>query len=230
MKTTIVNNFLSNDEIKVIERLFRENDDLIIHKEKEGIRLGNNNLHPNTTHRMKSTYWYPGPSIYGEIRGILDPKIKNIFGNDIECPDWHILNSYRPYPIHSDSLDDENIENTSVPAGTDYAWTLLIPLNNYDSNTIVFNEESYNTKNTRTWIERNNKLPQYAIDDDTYNKYFTHDQKDIVDHFSIDTIFPWEKGNLLAMSRHRFHCSDDFYAHGLVEKRALVCWTHRTIK
>jgi hypothetical protein len=228
MKTTIIENFLTEEELNEIERLFRSKDDLRIEKEKMGIKMSDTHLHSGVSD-MRSIYWYPGMSTLASIHDIVNKKIKASFGNDIQCNDWHILNAYRPYDLHSDSLDDEQ-PGTSIPDNTEYAWTFLIPLNDYDTNTIVLNEESYDTKIFRKWIERTNAPIKDAIDDETYEKYFSHQNREDVRYVSIDTIFPWKKGTLLAMNRHRLHCSDNFYKKGVFEKRALVSWSIKVPK
>jgi SAM-dependent methyltransferase len=42
---------------------------------------------------------------------------------------------------------------------------------------------------------------------------------------SIDTEFKWEKGELLAASRHALHASDNYLNNRVLEKRALVGWS-----
>lgn len=223
MQTTIIENFLTEEEINEIERLFRLNDDLYIEKEKMGIKMSDTHLHSEVS-EMRSIYWYPGQSTIATIHSLVNKKIKDAFGNNIQCNDWHILNAYRPYDIHSDSLDDD-VPATFIPDNTKYAWTFLIPLGNYNTNTIVLNEESYDTKNFRRWIKRTNAPIKDVIDDETYEKYFTHQNREDIRYVSIDTIFPWKKGTLLAMNRHRLHLSDNFYKKGVFEKRALISWS-----
>jgi hypothetical protein len=225
MKTTIIENFLTEKELNEIERLFRSSDDLYIEKEKMGVRMSDTHLHSEVSD-MRAIYWYPRNSTMLAIHDIINKKIKSTFGNDIGCHDWHILNAYRPYDLHSDSLDDD-VPLTYIPENTEYAWTFLIPLGDYNTNTIVLNEESHDTKNFRKWVERTNPPIIDAIDDETYEKYFTHQNREDVRYVSIDTIFPWKKGTLLAMDRHRLHCSDNFYRKGIIEKRALVSWSIR---
>jgi hypothetical protein len=228
MKTTITENFLTDDQLNNIETLFRQYDDLYIEKEKLNIRMSDTHLHADTR-EMRAIYWYPGDSVRQQIQDILNPKIAEIFGKDIICTDWHILNAYKPYNVHSDSLDDD-VPATFLDDTRDYAWTFLIPLGNYNTNTIVFNEHSYNTKTFTKWVERTHPTVKQSIDQITYDKYLTHQNKEDINYLSIDTIFPWKKGNLLAMNRHSLHASDNFCKKGVFEKRALIAWSTRKIK
>ena len=215
MKTTIIENFLSNDEIFAIEKTFRARHDTIMWKEPTE--------HENISHAL---YWYPGPSYQQELCEMMNTKIQSYFSNNL-CDNWHILHAYKPYGIHTDSLDEDGTSYThSLPDNTVFGWTFLIPLEDFDTNTIVFNEGSDKMKVSTNWIARENRSPQGLISNETYEKYLTHQGKsELVDYFSIDTIFPWKKGNLLAMPRTSFHCSDNFTIKNMFEKRALIGWS-----
>jgi len=214
MKTTVIENFLTEDEIFEIERTFRLRYDTVLWKESTEV--------DNVAH---SLYWYPGASYKEELSNYLNNKIETYFSSNV-CDNWHILNAYTPYGIHTDSLDDEVEADThSLPEDYKFGWTFLIPLNDYDTNTIVFNERSDKMKVSSKWISREQRNPQYLITDSEHEKYLTHQSKELVNYFSIDTIFPWKKGNLLAMPRSSFHCSDNFLNKKIIEKRAIIGWS-----
>lgn len=214
MKTTVIENFLSEDEIFEIEKTMRLNYDTMIWKEPTE--------HETIAHAL---YWYPGPSYQENLCSFLNNKIQTYLKDNI-CDNWHILNAYKPYGIHTDSLDENGNSYThSLPEDYKFGWTLLIPLSDYNTHTIVFNEGSEIMKVSTNWIERENRLPQGLISDQVHERYLTHQGKDLVDHFSIETIFPWKKGSLLIMPRKSFHCSDNFTKKRIFEKRALIGWT-----
>lgn len=223
-KVEIIPNFFSEDELKNIEKMFRAGSDLKIQIENYGITMSGNV--GNGTQEVRAHYWYPGKSYFDKINQFINKKIKNLHGEAIECENWHILNAFMPYTIHSDSFDELNSSATELPDNYTYAWTYLIPLNDYDTNTIVFNETSNFSKDPKVWIDRLNKQPINSITNEEYEKYLSHEVKEYVSYYSIDKIFPWRKGDLLAMSRHAFHASDNFVAKGLVEKRALIGWSY----
>jgi hypothetical protein len=214
MKTTVIENFLSDDEIFEIEKTFRMRYDTMMHKEPTE--------HKNISHALR---WFPGPSYQTELCVVMNNKIQEYFSNNT-CDNWHILNAYKPYGIHTDSLD-ENIDayTHSLPAGHIFGCTFLIPLADYNTHTIVFNERSDKMKVSTNWIARENRSPQGLISNEIYEKYLTNQSKELVDYFSIDTIFPWKKGSLLAMPRTSFHCSDNFTIKNMFEKRALIGWS-----
>jgi protein-L-isoaspartate O-methyltransferase len=222
LQTQVIKKFLSDKEIFEIEKIFRQSADTVIHIEKMGVELGNEK--GMTHHEARSHYWYPGPSSYDKISKILSDKLSNHFSRQILCNDWHILNSFQPYDVHADGFDLNN-PKTHLAEGWEYAYTFLIPLDNYNASTIIFDQESYTYKGSGNWIENDKPEILDVIDDETYNKYFTHVNKDVIRHLSIDTIYDWEKGDLLVASRHSLHASDNYLDNSILEKRALISWS-----
>ena len=153
--------------------------------------------------------------IYKPVYDILEPKFREHFG-DIYIGEIHVFDSYDPYMIHTD-IESGIVEN--------HAWTFIIPLDNYDSHTIVFKEGSMK-KDMRDYMATHEPYPENTIDEATYKKYFTHCSPEYFKYLTIDEIFKWEKGALFAASRYRHHTSDNFIANGLKEKRAIVAWTN----
>ena len=224
--TCVKHNFLTDDEITEIESIFKD-DDVDFQPERYGVYMSNNTGDTYSDRPLRSNYYYPGHSRKERLYEIIQSKIQKEFGSHIGCANWHILNAFIPYGIHSDSFDDQDSDATKLDADLDYAWTFLIPLENYNSNTIVFAEESTYTKSPARWIKENNIQPNNSISEDFYQKYLSHEhcEKSVLDSLTVDTVFPWTKGSLLAMGRHRFHSSDNFPANGIKEKRALIGWS-----
>jgi 2-polyprenyl-3-methyl-5-hydroxy-6-metoxy-1,4-benzoquinol methylase len=222
LKTQVIPNFFNNSELFEIEKIFRTHSDTIIQIEKMGVELGNEQgmTHPEA----RAHYWFPGPSSQHKIGKILSDKLSHYFSREIMCTDWHILNSFQPYDIHADGYDLNNL-GTHLPEGWEYAYTFLIPLDTYDTKTIIFEQESYTFKGGRNWLKHDKPELLDVIDDDTHKKYFSHCDREIVRHLSIDTEFKWEKGELLAASRHALHASDNYLNNRILEKRALVGWS-----
>ena len=222
-KAQVIENFLTDDDIWDIESRFRHFSDIDIQVEHMGVPM-----HDEQGKKLiecRSHYWYPGEGIRDWLNDFCDNEVQTKYGDAVTSKNWHILNAFKPYGIHSDSYDEDNAEHTSTREGYDYAWTFLVPLADYDAHTFVFNETSTFTKNPNKWIEKTNAPVLDSIDYETYKKYFSHEDWEVVKHFSIDTKFTWKKGSLLAMARHAFHCSCNFVADGLFEKRALIGWS-----
>lgn len=222
LQTQVIPNFFNNSELFEIEKIFRQNSDTEIRIEKMGVELGNEQ--GKTHSEARAHYWYPGPSSQAKIIKILSDKLSQHFSREIVCMDWHILNSFQPYDIHADGYDLNNVA-THLPESWEYAYTFLIPLDTYDTSTIIFEQESYTYKGGQHWFSHDKPEILDSIDDATYEKYFTHCDREIVKHLSIETIYNWEKGGLLAVSRHALHASDNYLDNYILEKRALVGWS-----
>lgn len=224
--TIIISNFLDSEEIEFVESIFKDPDiNLVV--DRFGIQMSQNDNDP-TESVLRSNYYYPGQTRKKIIDNFINNKINNFLKTNIKCENWHILQSFMPYTVHSDSYDKEDHEATKIGPHEDYAFTFLIPLDDYNAHTIVFNEESTDTKDPDKWIKKNNSKQKNKITEVQYSKYFTHhvdNQRFIFDYLSIESIFTWRKGDLLAMSRHSFHCSDDYPSNGLKEKRAFIGWS-----
>ena len=132
-------NFLSDQELDTIERIVEQN-----RTEK--------NTYYDTTHSSGHNavtcgffMWMPQ---YREIRDILAPRLRKHFGETLQLPTAHILNAYVPYGIHTDVMS-----GGFDPLGPDdAAWTFIIPLDTYDSSTIVFEQQHNTIKTIDKWI------------------------------------------------------------------------------
>jgi hypothetical protein len=223
INTKTVENFLSEAEIAEIEDMNNKGMSTLVidnYNPSESASIGLDRI---------ANYW--NFSIYEEsnrrLKEIILPKLQYHFHNDVYIDNCHILESFYPYKIHTDATDIQDNDYTIKPqGGMTAAWTFIIPLDNYNSNTIIFNQEALEIKDAPTWIKNTQPPVLNSIDEETYNRYL----KNVVtphelQYLSIDEIFPWKKGNLSATSRAKFHTSDWFYNNGVTQKRALVMWT-----
>ena len=207
-----ISNFLSNDEIAVIENLVLPNSH---HSE-------NFNPTPSGETVKSGDYYvfdYYDPK-YVEVVKILGAKLKLVFGTSLFFEQIHIFDCVDPYRIHSDVASGWK----KSPFPTVPAWTLIIPLDTVDSHTIVFKEGS-DIKEPQEYIKKVTPYSDPTIDAETKEKYFSHIPGDIFNWLTIEDIFKWEKGSLFAAARHKFHTSDNFLANGVANKRALIAWT-----
>jgi hypothetical protein len=207
--TKVVEKFLSNDELALIEETIK------VTEIKTGLSGVEHGKHHADYHYINLYNHEP----HREIAELLLPRLKKLLHDKIYIDDCHIMDSVVPYTPHSDTL-------TPVPrAGYDHAWTIIIPLDDYFSNTFMFEEECPWTKSVTEWVTKEKVLPKYAISDDMYRRYFTHSVRREFDYLTIHDVFPWRKGWLSATKRTRFHCSDNYLARGIKMKRAIVMWT-----
>jgi len=204
-------NFLSDQELETIERIVEQN-----RTEK--------NTYRDTTHSSGHNAVTHGFFLwmdqYREIRNILEPRLRKHFGETLKLPTTHILNAYVPYGIHTDV-----VSGGFDPEGPDdAAWTFIIPLDTYNSNTIVFEQQHDTIKTMDKWTEAVNPEP-HEIDDEFHQKYLTHVDRLDLRYLTPEAVFPWRRGDLFAASRRKFHTSDNFPSHGLECKRAIVIWS-----
>jgi len=218
--TRTIKNFLSEEEITEIEDMHTK-----------GMTTLNVDTKKTATDTLKiANIW--DFRIYNDthvrLKEILLPKLQQHFHKDIYIDDCHILESFHPYSIHTDASSEPGIEYTIKPGKwMTPAWTFIIPLADYNSNTIIFEQEALHIKSVNTWIEQTNPPILNSINEETFNKYLKKVVMwtEEVPYLSIEQIFPWKKGNLSAASRAKFHTSDYFFDNGITTKRAIVMWT-----
>jgi hypothetical protein len=165
-----------------------------------------------------ASHYYPWnfySNKFSEIKDIISPKLKETFGKDFIISHSHILKSFEPYSVHTDFSQNKILHKKLVPA-----YTFIIPMHDYNSHTIVF-EESSEIKDfdPSEWPTIN------KIDDATHDQYFSHFDRDHTKRLTIKEIFNWKKGSLHACDRRYYHCSDNYKKNGHDTKHAIIMWT-----
>jgi len=159
------------------------------------------------------------PDLYKSVN-IIKNKVKKHFGETIVMGQAQILTAYYPYGIHTDAVYGEY----GIDENHYGAWTLIIPLDDYNSSTVLFNEHSKNSKFLSDYVENNPVID--TISDEFYNYYLNHTEyKHGVRHISLEKVFDWKTNVCFAASRYKFHTSDNFPAHGVKYKQAVIVWT-----
>lgn len=212
VETKIIDSFLSDEEIDILDKDFQQIGKMIDYSV---------NNQPNST---LQTFIKDNRYLTNSAKTILEPKIKQHFGNDIFVNQGHILTSFIPYNIHTDARGGYGIPSDTYQA----AWTFIIPLDNYDSSTIVFQQEADECE--ENWDDKYliKKYGWELHDEDPilFEKYLdgiTNIERTSV--YTVESIFKWKKGSMFAASRKKFHVSDNFPSRGVPEKRAIVMWT-----
>jgi hypothetical protein len=210
--TKVIPNFLSDNELDLLEKHILSTDD-IYHNYNPGNFGGE---------VFSGTYYIV--RYYEErnklVRDILQPKLEEFLHPDLKIQQIHIFDCFDPYNVHSD-IDSGG---PLLPDAPNHAWTLIIPLFDVDSHTIVF-KEGNQIKQPIHYFKDVEPYPEMTIDMETYKKYFTHVPIDFFRYLTIENIFPWRRGSLFAADRFKFHTSDNFIANGVKNKKAIIAWT-----
>lgn len=164
--------------------------------------------------------FYENP-VWSHLVDIIQPKLEEHLGDGLYASHIHILDSYVPYGIHSDS-EQPNLELAPYPA-----WTLIVPFDDYPSKTYQFEQRSSH-KGPWDWVhaEKIEPFDDYSIDRETWEKDFAPlTDYEIFKYLSVECTFEWKKGAMFAADRFRFHSSDNYFNHGIRNKKALIMWT-----
>ena len=218
----IIDNFLSDDELDVFEKAAASDDVYYVHDTSmETIALEKMGLtNYSTAHYYIFDKFYEKPE-WQTLVDILQPKLEATFGKGIKASHIHVLDSRFPYGLHNDA-EQPNMKIAPKPA-----WTLIIPFADYNSQTYVFNERSGH-KDPWSWIHANNIKPNepYAVDEETYNRdFYPFTGYDVLQYLTVESIYKWKRGTCFAADRYRYHCSDNYFNHGLKGKKAIILWT-----
>lgn len=214
--TYIADQFLSDEEIDYFKGLLTQYPELIFHNEAKL----EHNLPEDWTGPLRSYFSVDdGSPQWNPAMEILNRRVTEHFGEGVIIGGAHILTARFPYGAHSDAVFGEY----GIDENHYGAWTLVIPLDDYDSSTIVFEQHSGETKLVDVYAQ--GKEPLDSISEEFYNTHLTNCVKHWMRWLSVEAVFPWRRGQCLAMSRYKFHTSDDFYSHGIPVKQGLVLWT-----
>jgi hypothetical protein len=205
---------------KIINNFFTEKEfDIIKNWPKEKI----NTKVDRPGKEKKFTAYYRFFDIHDSwIRNMLIPKLEKHFFKGLDFMDFHILESFYPYTLHHDFAQNYP-EDKPNPA-----LTLIIPLEDYNSNTLVFKQQPkmVESKTALEWVENENPPKvKNPISDEFYQKYLTHENPYLNDFLELEEIYSWKENVCFAASQYKFHTSDNFLANGIKKKMAVVIWT-----
>ena len=152
---------------------------------------------------------------FTDIKEIIEPKIKSVIDVDLIYDHTHILHSLLPYNLHTDWYQERMIKNDAIVP----AYTIIIPLDNYDSSTFVFNQSDTDKKLSN--LDRS-KVLENCVPHEIRNGQLSHVKQSELDFLSIKEQFKWTKGSLHACDRRHVHCSDNYSENF---KSAIIIWS-----
>lgn len=134
-----------------------------------------------------------------------------------------VLNSSHPLKIHVDIGNPNPGELGHVPAV--FARTIIIPLEDYSANTIIFNDAVEHSSKLASYLEAVKLENKGDVSDIFYEQYLSHCPIEISKSLSVDTVFPWEAGSMISFYSGKLHCSDNYKKYGLSGKRGIIIFT-----
>jgi len=218
----IIDNFLSDSELHEFEKAAASDKVLYGHDTcmaPLALKFMGDTNH-TTAHYYVFDNFYNKPE-WKPLVDILQPKLEATFGSGVKASHIHVLDSRFPYGLHNDA------EQPNMVIAPNPAWTLIIPFEDYDSQTYVFNERSGH-KDPWSWIRANDIKPNelYSIDDDTYKRdFYPLTGYEVFQYLTVESVYKWKKGSCFSADRYRYHCSDNYLNHGITSKKAIIVWT-----
>lgn len=223
-ESKIYENFLNDEELDQFEQATESESIHFVHDTcmaAEANKLFGEDEESHTTAKYYIyNRFYDNPA-WKDLVDILQPKLDQTFGMGIRASHIHVLESHFPYGLHNDA------DQASIAIAPKPAWTLIIPFDDYPSKTYVFNERS-GYKDPWSWIHADGIQPNedYCLDKETFAKDFEPmTDYELMRYLTVESTFPWRRGSCFAADRYRYHCSDNYYNHGIRTKKAIIVWT-----
>lgn len=214
LPTVNVENIFTSDELDVVSQHVQRVGNLVVDTSsayddsgRGGRSLGNVIAH--------NIYWdyHDCP----EIEKVLGPTLEKLLQRKLIVTRAHILEAKIPYLIHTDFIHENQ--------GRTPEYTVIIPLETYDSMTVCFNEWADGYNDFELFKQNYSEEVKLKMDPKFCARRLSHlHPKDLM-YLTLHDTFTWTKGSVFAMDRRYFHCSDNFPRHGLDQKRAIVLWT-----
>ena len=140
---------------------------------------------------------------HDELGNILKSRMNQVLGEDLKVVEVDYVELYLPWDIHSEAHREEK--------GSATWYTFIIPMEDYDSRTIIFDQTAqeyndfYKYKNTH---DRCNDPINLEFWQDNLSHCWDEDRE----YLSVKFVSsPWSAGNTLFFKRELFHSSDNFH-------------------
>ena len=201
-KTEIFNNLIPEDSLAVIKALVDQSAASL--SEDEIFRADHGD------------YYRVGEDAFNLIANMLP-----LMPNEV-CSSLTLLKHKRPTGPHTDTnISDEDL----VSDPKKFARTFIIPLETQETNTITFNEKMPHGTSGNGMYQFISDLPVLnSLSPELIQEHFGNMEVDSwVKKLSIETIFPWIAGDVLALARSRIHTGDNHL--GKAQKKGIIVWT-----
>jgi len=151
-----------------------------------------------------------------EIANIITPKLENLLQKKLVVSSSHMLESRIPYLLHTDYKY----------LGPNPEYTIMIPLDTYDSLSVVFDQWGVGEEADFEIFKQNYQgEKKLNMDPKFCAERLSHVHPKDLMYLTLHDTFAWKKGSVFAFDRRRFHCGDNFVKKGLAMKKAIIIWT-----
>jgi hypothetical protein len=210
LPTLELDNLFDQDTLNTITRRLREINDFRLSQQVwEGPNLG----------KVLANKYYCNPVTDPDVAELFLSRLPKNIANNAILEEFYELQSFIPYEIHCDS-GHLHLEDNEEPY-----YLFLVPLETVNVRTIVFDQVS-DGLHFIEYKETNNPLPDSEqLSEEEYQRYFSHCWPQERPYLSINHVFEWQLGKLLAFDMHYFHASDDYIKNGVSGKNCLVVMT-----
>ena len=199
-----VDNFISDEELAILEKLISEDHVFKTLTQKWGKNKG----------QVISEYQHFNYNDNVKIKEILENKFKKYFDRNFHMRIGYLLNSINPFGIHNDC--------DAVTPGYVSTYTIIIPLDTYKSSTIIFNEYQEEDSNFDLFVSNYNGDLSLKMEPKFCAKNLSHISPDQLIYLTLNEVFYWNKGSMFAFDSRRFHSGDNHIKNGVSNKRGLV--------
>lgn len=159
-----------------------------------------------------------------DIFEILNKKIEQVTGLKSHVTQSYILESFFPFEIHTDLI--HSAMGSTLADNKEPAYTILVPLDDYDTHTVVFNEYSENSCELAEFKENYTGELKLRIPKELVLTLTHVHPKDLM-YLTLQDVYQWQKGSVIAFDRGHYHCSDNYIKAGVASKRAILLQTEK---
>ena len=136
-------------------------------------------------------------------------KIRQVFDQPVIFKEINYQILHLPWDIHSDWFESD---------GSESYYNLLIPLEDADSRTIIFDQRSNHTNHFYLYKQANPKV-QDPIPQDFWDENLSMCWPQDREYLTLKYVCPYQrKGQLVAFKRDYYHSSDSFHLRGVKPK------------
>lgn len=147
------------------------------------------------------------------LGNLIGKRLYDTLGSNIKIVEVDYQQLYLPWDIHAD-LDRKD-------KGSKPWFTIIIPMENYASRTIIFDQTSPGYNDFQTYKSKNKKA-DHPVDLDFWNENLSHCWDEDREYLSLKYVsHEWRTGDALFFNRKYIHSSDNYHVRGVGPKKFL---------